>query len=84
MVELNLTGAINRLIDGKATPSEQRLCGITLKNLIAKPRIKPTMSNGKPYCTNCSQPLNTKMKDGFHIHQFCKVCGQGVDWGDEK
>lgn len=85
MVDLDLTNAINNLCNGKATKTEQEICGLVLKNMIQKPKVVPNYnSQGLPYCPNCNQPLNTKLKNGLHVHQFCKCCGQHINWNDEK
>lgn len=79
--ELDLTMAINHLLTGKATEQEQVVCGIVLKSYIQKPKVKPNYNaNNKPYCPNCDQPLNVKMKNGMNIFQYCKCCGQAIDW----
>ena len=81
MVELDLTKAINNLREGKASEKEQKVCGLVLKNLISKKGAKPNYNeNGIPYCPNCDQPVSTKMKNGKHIHEYCKCCGQKIDW----
>lgn len=87
-LDLDLTNAINNLIEGKASENEQKICGIVLKAFISKKKVKPVYSlkdvfvsgNKRAFCPNCGQPLNTKMKDGKHIHEYCKCCGQGIDW----
>ena len=85
MTDLDLTSAINKLCEGKADETEQKVCGLVLKNLISKKGVKPNYNeNGKPYCPNCDQPVNTKVKNGKHIFEYCKCCGQKIDWeGDE-
>ena len=81
MVNLDMTQMINNLCEGKATAEEQQICGITFKAMIQNKGIKPNKDEfGKPYCPKCGQPVNTKMKDGKHIFEYCKCCGQHIDW----
>ena len=83
MLDLDLTNAINKLCEGKAGETEQKVCGLVLKNLMSKKGAKPNYNeNGKPYCPNCNQPVNTKLKNGKHIFEYCKCCGQKIDWDE--
>lgn len=85
--ELDLTKAINNLCEGKASEKEQKVCGIVLKNLISKKGVKPNYNeNGVPYCPKCDQPVSTKIKNGKHTHEYCKCCGQKINWeeGDKE
>lgn len=79
MLELNVTAAVNNLIAGKASAQEQTICGIALKALIVKKKPNYNEHN-RPYCPKCDQPLNIKLKDGKNIYEYCKCCGQGIDW----
>lgn len=36
-----------------------------------------------PHCPRCTQALNTKVVRGKHIAEYCKCCGQAIDWDDE-
>lgn len=81
MLNLDMTQMINNLCEGKATAEEQQICGITFKAMIQNKGINPIYdNNGKPHCPKCEQPLNTKLKDGKHIFEYCKCCGQHINW----
>lgn len=81
MLDLDMTQMINNLCEGKATEEEQKICGVVLKSMIQNKGIKPIYeTNGKPRCPRCTQPLNTKLKDNKHIFEYCKCCGQKIDW----
>lgn len=82
MVEMDITIAVNHLIEGTANKVEQQICGIILKNLMESKGVKPEYKKDKPYCPTCNQPINTKQKDGVHIYRHCKCCGQKIDWGE--
>lgn len=84
MLDLDLTNAIDNLCKGKADEKEQKICGVVLKEFIAGKGVRPNYnSNGKPYCPKCNQPINMKLKDGKHIYEYCKCCGQKINWEKE-
>ena len=80
MLDLDMTRMIDSLFEGTASAEEQKICSIALKALIQNKGIKPNYIHGMPRCPKCNQPINTKMKDGKHIFEYCKCCGQHIDW----
>lgn len=84
MLDLDMTRIIDSLFDGSATPQEQKICAIALKSMIQNKGIKPVYENGRPRCPRCTQALNTKLKDGKHIFEYCKCCGQHINWEDKE
>ena len=83
MLDLDLTMAISHLCDGKASVKEQKVCGTVFKAILENKGVKPNFKNDKPYCPKCNQPINTKVKDGKHIYEYCKCCGQHINWEGE-
>ena len=81
MAEINITYMINKMCEGKLNENEQMAAGIIMKALIHNDAVKPDYDEHlRPKCPNCGRALNTKMKNGKHIHQYCKVCGQHINW----
>ena len=84
MAEVNITGALNNLMAGKANESEQKILGIIFKSYWDKnTRRLPRVDEYKrAYCPNCDVILNQKMRNGKHTADYCKACGQALKWDE--
>ena len=73
---------------GKIFESEEIVLQALKHNKPMKPKIAWKSEEDKSIvayrCSSCNGSLGAKLDDKPMFPNFCRHCGQAVDWGDEK